>query len=167
MPLDPNGAGPPAASPPPVGYGYGHVARGPAPQPVVTAVRLMVARSAVSVVLIAVQFLQRDEFRRRVLQRTPQATNSTVDIAFAVGLGIAIAVLVFYLFLAFRVRHGANWARIVVWVIAALAVLGVLAQFAQPYPAATRAVGLVVAAIDVAVIVLLAAPQSNAYFRRH
>jgi hypothetical protein len=142
------------------------VGRGPAPPPVVTAVRLMIARCALSLVLIVIEFLDRDDLRRQVLARTPQATSSTVDTAFAVGLVLAVAVLLFYLLLAFRVRHGANWARVTVWVVGGLAVLGVLAQFAQPIPSATRVVGVVVAAVDVALIVLLALPESNGYFRR-
>ena len=41
-----------------------------------------------------------------------------------------------------------------------------LAGFARPEPTASRILGIVGVLIDIAVIVLLARPESNAYFRR-
>ncbi len=59
---------------------------------------------------------------------------------------VGVVILVFYVFLAFRIRRGANWARIVTFVIAGLGILGALISFGQPDPPLSRALGIVVGA---------------------
>jgi hypothetical protein len=141
------------------------VRRAPAPPSVVTAVRLMLLRSAVGVIAVIVLFATRDELKKRILARTPHATNATVDAALIAAAAFNVALLVFYVFLAFQVRKGANWARIVTWVIAGLGILGALISFGQPDTPLSRGLGVLVGLIDVAVVVLLATGASNRYFR--
>ncbi len=136
-----------------------------APAPVVNVVRLMLLRSAVGVIALIVMFATKDELRKRILERTPDATDSTVNSALAVAAGFGIVILVFYVFLAFQVRKGASWARIVTWVIAGLGILGALLSLGEPDPPLSRALGVVVGMIDVAVVILLARPESNRFFR--
>jgi hypothetical protein len=138
----------------------------PAPSSVVNAVRLMLLRSAFGVISLIVLFATKDDLRKRIREDTPDATDSTVNAALGVAAGFGIVILVFYVFLAFRIGKGANWARIVTFVIAGLGILGALISFGQPDPPLSRVLGIVVALIDVAVVVLLASGDSNRFFKR-
>jgi hypothetical protein len=151
---------------PPDGRAQPDAARGPVPGSVQNAVRLMFLRSAISVVALVVLVAKRDEYEKQYLTKTPTASNATIDAALTVGAVIGIVILVFYVFLAFKVRAGANWARIVTWVIAGLGILGALVSFGQPDLTISRVLGVIVAVIDVAVVVLLALGGSNRFFRR-
>jgi hypothetical protein len=136
---------------------------GPAPSTVVNAARLMLLRSAIGVISLIVLFATKDDLKRRIHEDQPDAN---VNAALGVAAGIGIVILVFYVFLAFQIRKGANWARIVTFVIAGLGILGALISFGQPDPPLSRALGIVVALIDVAVVVLLASGRSNRFFKR-
>jgi hypothetical protein len=139
--------------------------RGPAPPTVQNAVRLMLLRSAVGVISLIVLFATKDDLRRRIKAKTPTATDGTVNAALTVAAVFGVVVLVFYVFLAFQVRKGTNWARIVTWVIAGLGILGALLSFGQPDPPLSRVLGVIVGLIDVAVVILLALGDSNRFFR--
>jgi hypothetical protein len=154
---------PPAPQPP---EGWSMPQAGPAPSTVVNAVRLMLLRSAIGVISLIVLFATKDDLKKRILKRTPKASDSTVNAALGVGAAIGIVILVFYVFLAFQIRKGANWARIVTFVIAGLGILGALISLGQPDPPLSRALGIVVGVIDVAVVVLLASGRSNRFFKR-
>jgi hypothetical protein len=136
---------------------------GPAPSTVVNAARLMLLRSAIGVISLIVLFATKDDLKKRIHEDKPHAN---VNAALGVAAGIGIVILVFYVFLAFQIRKGANWARIVTFVIAGLGILGALISFGQPDPPLSRALGIVVALIDVAVVVLLASGRSNRFFKR-
>jgi hypothetical protein len=154
---------PPAPRPP---EGWGQPEPGPAPSTVVNAVRLMLLRSAIGVISLIVLFATKDDLKKRILADTPDASDSTVNAALGVAAAFGLVILVFYVFLAFRIRKGVNWARIVTFVIAGLGILGALISFGQPDPPLSRALGIVVALIDVAVVVLLASGRSNRFFKR-
>lgn len=135
------------------------------PRVVVHAVRLMLLRSAVSAVAVIVEFVTWDDLRDRYLDKQPHASNSSVTAALTTAAVFSIALLIFYVFLALRVYRGANWARIVTWVIAGLGILGAALSLGQPDPPLSRTLGVLVGLIDIAVVLLLAAPDSNRYFR--
>jgi uncharacterized membrane protein len=152
---------PPAPRPP---DGWPEPQVGEPPAPVRTAVRLMLLRSAIGVISLIVTFATKNELKKRILEKTPDATNTTVNTAIGVAAGFGIVILVFYVFLAFRVRKGVKWARVVTWIIAGLGILGTLLNFGQPDPPLSRALGVVVGLIDVAVVILLATGASNRFF---
>lgn len=136
-----------------------------APPPVVNAVRLMVLRAGIGLISVVVLLLTRHDFRKRILERTPTASDATIDTALWVGVVVGVLILVCYLFLARLVRQGVNWARIVTWAIAGLGILGAVAGFSQPAPPVSRILGVAVGIIDVVILVLLVQPHSHAYFR--
>lgn len=154
----------PQAPRPPEGWSLPQA--GPAPSTVVNAVRFMLLRSAIGVISLIVLFATKDDLKKRILKHTPNASDSTVNAQLGVAAGIGIVMLVFYVFLAFQIRKGANWARIVTFVIAGLGILGALISLGQPDPPLSRALGIVVGVIDVAVVVLLASGRSNRFFKR-
>ena len=136
-----------------------------APPSVVNAVRLMVLRAGLGLISIVVLLLTRDDFKKRILEHTPTASNASIDTALWVGGVVGVVILVFYLFLARLVRQGVGWARIVTWVIAALGILGAVTSFSQPAPPVSRVLSVVVGIIDVVIVVLLVQRSSQDYFR--
>jgi hypothetical protein len=136
-----------------------------APPPVVNAVRLMVLRAGIGLISIVVLLLTRDDFKKRILERTPTASDATIDTALWVGVGVGVVILVFYLLLARLVRQGVNWARVVTWVIAGLGILGAVTGFSQPAPPASRILTVVGGIIDIVIVVLLVQRPSHEYFR--
>lgn len=139
---------------------------GEAPPSVVNAVRLMLLRSAVSVVGAISLLATRDDLKRRYLRANPDATAADAEHQLAIAVASTGVILVFYVFLAVQVHKGAGWARVATWVIAGLGVVGAVLSLGEPDPPLSRALGVVVGLIDIAVVILLAAPQSGRYFRR-
>jgi hypothetical protein len=135
------------------------------PSSVTMAVRLLYLNVALGLIGLIVLFATRDDLKKQILKDTPDASNSTVNAALAVGAVIAIVFLVLYALLAWQVSKGKNWARITTWVFAGLGVLSGLVGFARPEPTASRILGIVGLVIDVVVIVLLAQASSNRYFK--
>jgi hypothetical protein len=137
------------------------------PATLLNAIRLMLLRSAVSVIAAVVALVQWEDFKRRYLSENPDASASEASAQLTIATTLNLLILVFYVFLAFRIRKGVSWARIVTFVIAGLGILGALVSLGQPDPPLSRALGIIVALIDVAVVVLLASGESNRFFRRH
>ena len=139
----------------------------PAPPPaaVQNAVRLMLLRSLLQAISLGVLFGTWGDLKRHFLEKTPDATSSSVDAELTTAAAFGIVTIACYAFLAFQVRRRANWARVVTWVIAGLGILGAVLSFDQPDPPLSRTLGILVALLDVAVVVLLARGESNRWFR--
>lgn len=143
---------------------------GPPPARVMNAVRLMFLSAAVGIAGLVALVATKSSLRSAIASENPNYDSHKLDTAVnaAVGAGVVVGVIliVFYLLLALRVRKGKNWARIVAWVMTGLLVLSALSSFAQPAAVLSRSLSLVGGALDIAIIVLLAGKDSNAYFRR-
>jgi hypothetical protein len=135
------------------------------PAPVTMAVRLLYLNVVIGLIGVITLFALKDDLKKQILKKTPNASNSTVNAAVAVAAVVAIILLLLFALLAWQVGKGKNWARITTWVFAGLGVISGLASFAQPEATVNRILGIVGLVIDIAVIVLLARPQSNEYFR--
>jgi hypothetical protein len=144
--------------------------RGPAPGPVRLAVNLMLLQALLGVVSWVVQLSTRSSLRRELRNKNPDETaaqiNHLVNTAIAVALVIGVVFLVLYVLLAFQVRKGKNWARIVTWVLAGIGVLALVGTAVGTEPVGTRIFGFVGGLIDLVIVVSLARPLSNQYFRR-
>ena len=153
MPGEP--AGPPAAA-------------GPAPSTVLTAVKLMFARAAVSLLGLFSVLASRDTLEEQIRASQPTASGATlesaVNVALTVGLVFGVVFLVLYVLLALQVRKGRSWARIVTFVLAGLAIASALGSLLQPANSLSRVVALITLLLDVAIIYLLAQKRSGAYF---
>lgn len=145
-------------------------ARPPRPRTVDIAFGLMLVTVVIRVIGIVVAVGSRDEVRRILRDREPGLSPSDVDrfanLGVDVAIGVGIVFAAFYLFLAWKVYAGKNWARITAWVFCGLAVLGTLLEFAQANTGITKALGVLEGLIAVAIIVLLALAPSNEYFRK-
>ncbi len=140
-----------------------------APPPVLNAVRLMLARAAIGVVSLIVLLATKSTLKSEILKNNhsadPARLNSLLNGAIAVGVVIGLVFLVLYVLLAFQVRKGKNWARIVTFVLAALGVLSVLGSIAQPAPTPSRVISVIAGIIDLVIIVFLAQRPSREFFR--
>ncbi len=136
------------------------------PAPVKTAVNLMFARAAFTILGFLVSLTQQDALRTAVHKASPNVdVDAAVTTALTVSIVLGVIFVVLYILLALQVRKGRNWARIVTWVVAGLAVLGGLASLAGTGTAIGKVLAVVVLVLDIAIIVLLARPAASVYFR--
>jgi hypothetical protein len=132
--------------------------QGPPPSTVVNAFKLILVQAALALVNIVVTLLTVDAIREQVLKTSATLDQSLVDTAASVAIGSAVTFgligIAVWILLAFTVRAGWNWARIVAFVFAGLGLLSGLASFAQPSSVFSHIVLQVAVAIDIALIVL-------------
>ena len=117
--------------------------KGPRPASVATAVKLIWANVALSLLSAVLAFAMLDDL-----------------IDQAIGIGVGLAAL-----FAYFIGKGANWARIVYTVLIVIGVLGSLAQLGGQ-PPVLLVLSLVSLAIGIAIVVFLYRPDSNAYFKK-
>lgn len=96
--------------------------------------------------------------------------NSLVTTVKVITVVIFLVFAALYLFFAFKMNAGRNWARIVLTVVGALAVLSGFSATStvtvngQSYSASNQVFGWIGALLAVVAIVLMFLPQSNAFF---
>jgi hypothetical protein len=153
---------------PPAEYGQ-PVPVGPAPTPVLTAVRLMFVAAALGVVSLIVALSTKNTIRTKIADKNPdfdsQKLNTAVNVTIGTIVVFGVVFIVLFVLLALQVRKGKNWARIVTWVITGLGIISALASLGQSVTAASRVIGLVSGLLDVAIVVLLLQKPSNAFFK--
>ena len=146
------------------------VVQGPPPSTVVNAFRLILVQAALSLVNVVVTLLTVDSIKEQVRASSPTLDQAMIDAAAGVAVALAVVFGIIgigvWILLAFKVRAGKNWARIVTFVFAGLGLLIGLASFAQPSSVFSHIVLLVAVAIDIALIVLLTRGPSAEFFRR-
>lgn len=136
------------------------------PGPVRTAVNLMFVRAALTVVGFLLGLTQQDALRTALRKSNPNVdVDAAVRTGIIIGTVVGIILVVLYILLALQVRKGKNWARIVTWVLAGLAVVAGLAGLAGTAITLSKLVAVVTLILDIAIIVLLARPAASAYFR--
>jgi hypothetical protein len=146
----------------------GPVVQGPAPAPVENAFRALLAQAALSVVSLVVTLATAGQIKDQIRDADPTMDTTLVDTAANVAITFAVVVgvlgLFLWLLLAFKVRAGKSWARIVTFVFAGLGLVLGLFSFAQPASAISRVVLLLSLVISAAVIWFLTRKESAEYF---
>ncbi len=142
--------------------------RGPVPTSVARAVQLMFVSAALGVLGIILLVATKSALKEQILKNNPNAANidTVVTAAITVGIVFGLIFTVLWLWLAFQVRKGKNWARIVTWVIAALGLLSAVVWLIGTSPALSKLSTALGAVLDLAIIVLLAQRSSSEYFAR-
>lgn len=149
---------------------------GPAPaQPssISNAVKLMWVGAALSLLSVIVSLFTlgslRETIEESVREADPNAPQSTIDAAYAVGVGFAVVVglisVGLWLWMAWKNGQGRSWARIVATVLGALNVVFTLIGFTQPgMTAVTMILGVVSMILAVVILVLLWKKESSDYY---
>lgn len=141
--------------------------RGPKPAAVDTAVKLIWASIALSVVGTLLTFLYLDTMVDQVLESSAgDMTESTAKAGVIVGAVVGLVISVgLYALLAVFIGKGANWARITFTVLAAIGILfGLLNLLGGSQPALLMVVGLISLVLGIGAIVLLWKKESSAWF---
>jgi len=99
----------------------------------------------------------------REIDRTLAESGAPAYVAIALGSLVIFGGLL--ALCAVFLARGANWARIVATVIAALNVLGLVGVFVQPAPAWYKILGVLSGLLGLGLLVLLYRSDASAFFR--
>jgi hypothetical protein len=131
---------------------------------------LMMLSALIGLVSFILLIAQKDTLRDQIAKSNPDfdagRLDTAVNAAITIGAVIGFVFLVLYVLLAFQVRKGKNWARIVTWVLAGIGVLGTLANLGQESTAAARTAQLISGLMDLLIIVLLIMANRTGWFSR-
>ena len=140
--------------------------KGPAPASVKTAVTLIWASVALSVVSTVVTFILLDDLVDAAMDGASGVNRDTARAGAIVGavVGLVIGVALAALF-AYFIAKGANWARIVYTVLLGLGILLNLFGLLGSQPILLVIITLVSLVLSVAIVFFLYRPDSNRYFK--
>lgn len=125
--------------------------------------------SVVSAILLTTES-GREEVRRAVREAqassgmNPADFDAAVSLAIGIGIGFVVLFIALYLFFAFMMRAGRNWARIVLTVLSGLSIAGGLSGTAAA--GGMTWANWVSLVFSVLAIVLMFLTPSNEYFQR-
>ena len=140
-----------------------------APASVVTAVKLMYAGAALSVISLIIGLTQKAAIRKAIAASNPNLTQSQLDFGVNAGLvfgaffGLLGAGL--WLWMAYANNKGYAWARVVSSVLFAINTLGLIyVLYAAGSTAIQKVVTVVIWLVGLGAIVFLWRSDSSAYF---
>lgn len=155
--VDPYPAGPEQPYRPPT--------KGEPPASVKTAVNLIWAGVVVSILSTILTIVFMDDLIDDIVGADAAIDRDTAQVSVIVGagfgivLGVAIAILFIYF-----LKKGANWARIVYTVLLGLGIVFGLFGLLGSQPVVLLLLGLVGLVLNIATVVFLFRPDSNAFF---
>jgi len=140
-----------------------------APASVLTAVKLIYAGAALSLVGIVVTLTQKDAIRKMIAANNPKLTQSQLDVAMNVGLafGVILGLLGvgLWLWMASANKKGYSWARVVSSVFFGIDTLYLLyVLFAAGNPVIQKVAALLLWLVGLGAVVFLWRSDSSAYF---
>lgn len=145
-------------------------AQGPAPATVVNAARLIIVRVVLALLGVIVTLTTQDSLRSDMAKASPTLDQHSLDVAMGVAIAVsvvsAVVIAILWGALAWLIVKGKNWARIVIWVFAGLALLFGLISLLRPSGVLSLVMGVLDIGLDAAIIVLLAQRPSAEFFRR-
>ena len=150
--------------------GQGPVApEGPAPQSVLTAVRLMYAGAALNTIEIIIGLTTIGSLKSAILSRYPNYTDSqvhTLQVAVIASTVIFGALAIgLWLWMAWANGRGRSWARIVASVLFGLNTIGVLTQVAQPHAVFSLVLTILVWLAGLGAIYFIWQRDSSAFYQ--
>jgi hypothetical protein len=153
--------------------GHGAPSAPPQPSSIALAVKLMWAGAVLSLLSLLYSFTTfgglKDDLREQLMEDDPTVSQSTIDVAYAVGITFAVVFgllgALLWAWMAWKNGQGRGWARVVATVLAALNLLGVLFSLAtastEPLAAVVSVITLVLAIV---ILVLLWRKESSAFY---
>lgn len=159
----------PAGPQPFPGFTDGPPPRPPVPQTVLNAVKLMYVGAGLSLLGLILGLVTTSGIRSAYRKALPNASAATItrDVhaaeVFAVVIGLIGVGL--WLWMAWKNRAGANWARILSTVFFGLDTVVILLSIGQHTSALDKILPLLTWLVGLAIVVLLWRKESSAYFR--
>jgi hypothetical protein len=138
------------------------------PPEVIRATWLMIASVVLGVLGAILTFTSGDAIKDSIREGNPSLSASEVDSAYNIAVGTAVVFglifAVLYLLLAWQVRKGKNWARIVTWVLAGLSLLGGLLGLFGTGTGLEKVLDVIQLLIAAGIIFFLTRKPANEYF---
>jgi hypothetical protein len=155
----------PMSSPPP--EGPGRQPQGEAPPSIRTSVNLVWAIVAMSVLSAVVTFIFIDDIVATALDgQVAGVDESTVRASATVSALVGVVVFgALWIVLGIFLRKGANWARIVLSILAGLGVVFGLFGLAAPQHASVLVIGVITWVLEAALLWFLWQKDSTAYLK--
>lgn len=143
--------------------------RPPVPQTVLNAVTLMYVGAGLSLVGLILALSTTSNIRHAYRKALPHASAHTItQDVHAVQVAIVVEAIIeigLWLWMAWKNRAGANWARILSTVFFGISTLSILVSISQPTAVLNKLLTLLSWLVGLAIIVLLWRKESSAYFR--
>lgn len=137
------------------------------PPPVATAVKLMYAGAALSLIGMLSTLFLTGSVRDQIADQ-PGMDAAAVDVAVTVfvvgGVVVGLVGVGLWILNAVYNARGASWARILSTVLAGLAILFTLIGFVQPQPGLSRVLSILQLLLAAAIVVLLWRPESSRFY---
>lgn len=143
----------------------------PAPPPsVLKAVKLMYVGAAGEAVSLIVGLLTRSSYKAAILKVHPGYTTAQLhtaesDRALPLVIGAVVAIAL-WLWMAWSVRRGQNWARVLSAVFFGISTVSLLASVIVIRDVPSLIIGVLIWAVGLAVIVLIFSGESAPYYRQ-
>jgi len=142
--------------------------RPPAPNSVQTAVKLMYAGAALTVIWLIVSLATIGSLKTAIIQRYPHYTPSqvhTAEVASVIGLVLELVIAIgLWLWMARASAAGRNYARITGTVLFGLNTLGLLLGLARPHASVGLVFYLLVWLAGLGAVIMLWRRESAPYF---
>lgn len=145
------------------------------PQPLLTAVKLMLAGAVLSLISILLSFTMKDEIRNAVIEANNKQTgtkkldasgiDAAVTFAMVAGVVIGLIGVGLWLWMARANKNGKKWARIVATVLCVLSVLSFVSSVSQgTAPGLSLVISALITLVGIAAAVLLWNKANRAYY---
>ncbi len=141
----------------------------PAPPAIATAVKLMQAGAALSVIGLVIGLATSGGLKSAIRKANPKLTavqvshGATFIVVTALITGLIGAGL--WLWMARANGRGKRWARILATVFFVISTLNTVTSFAQPAAVLNKILGVAVWLVGLGAIILLWRPEASAYYR--
>lgn len=143
--------------------------RGPAPQSILTAVKLMYAGAAISAISLVISLTDTGGLKSAIKKAKPAYDAAQVNHLYnqIIEAAIISAVIGILLWVAMAYTNGKGmpWARIVSSVLFAFNTIGLITFFRNPETGLSVVFEVLVWVVGLGAIVLLWRPESSAYFK--
>jgi hypothetical protein len=154
----------PMSAPPP--EGPGRQPQGEAPPSIRTSVNIVWAIVAMSVLSAVVTFIFIDDIAAALQDQGAGVSESTVRASAIVSAVVAVVVFgALWIVLGIFLRKGANWARIVLSILAGLGVVFGLFGLAAPQHASLLVIGIITWVLEAALLWFLWQKDATAYLK--
>ncbi|MBP3035245.1 DUF4064 domain-containing protein [Arthrobacter sp. zg-ZUI100] len=158
------------------GAGADRPGKGPAPREVMRGFWLIIAAGILTFIYMIITVLSSSDAvtfdtlsteDRQMVEDSGMTEEMLSSVFVTTGIVLAVIVLAVYILLAFLIRKGKNWARILGTVFAAFSAVGVLVSLVSglAFASPLELLSLVASLAGIAGIVMLYLPPSQPYFR--